>query len=316
MTAVRVPRSWLIAIALGAFSWSDAQRACAQAVALDLRACAAPAESAVRAIAAVELRGRLLPSAVTDERVQSTVRVRCDERTAELQLVETGAHRSVNLASVPETLRARLLALAVAELATDLPAAASAAQTPAAPAREDTTNAPPASTSFARAPRFTLGLSAGVQLAPLFGALGSLSLLFALRGPLRLYAAFELAQARADVEGGRVRMRTAALRLGPALGLSRPRGGCFIGLGARAARQQFAGESRDERYDARSFSALSLGPSVFGGGQVQLAPHIAVLIEAAATHQLRATRLHVGGEKTRSLSAFEAGLRLGVGASW
>ena len=306
-------RSRLAVIALVASSLCLSERARAQTVALDLRACSAPSEEAVRALLALELRERLVaPGAEEARRADSTVVVRCDQRAAELEVRDSDARRVVDLTSVPEPLRARLLALAIADLATGM---LEAARAQGSVATDEVVPEPPPVTRALSA-RFVLGLSAGVQLAPLLGVIGGLSLWMALRGPLRLYAALELAQARGAVDGGHVRMRLAALRIGPALALERARAGVMLGAGARAAWHHFAGEPGEGSAQARSFSALSLAPTVFVGARLTLAPRWLLLLEAALSHQLRATRLRVEGGSTRSLLPLESAVRVGIGATW
>jgi hypothetical protein len=105
---------------------SMGSRAAGQSVALDMRACLEPAPREVRAVLTVELHEQLLAedeSVPADARV---VEVRCTRDQAELWLRGMGSRRTVALASVPPELRARLLALSVAELTRPQPLASSA----------------------------------------------------------------------------------------------------------------------------------------------------------------------------------------------
>jgi hypothetical protein len=313
----------------------------AQSVVLDLHECAeptAPAAEEVRALLALELRERLLPPAAVapavgaagagaEERLRAgswTVAVSCADQLATLRVLETGASRVVALNSVPEPLRPRLLALSIAELATriseppDPPPARKAAAAPAAAAASATPGRSPTEASAAqRPPRGMVALSAGAELTPLLGVVGALSLALRLRGPLFLYVALELAQARTEIDHGRARVRSATVRLGPALALERARFAAFAALGVRAAVQQFAGEPDDrELSEGRSFHQLSFAPSAIGAAQLRLSPRWFLSAELALSLQLRAQRLSVRGGESRTLSPFESALRAGGGVAW
>jgi hypothetical protein len=297
---------WLLAVAIVACV-GNARRARAQEVALDLSACSVPAAEEVRALASVELRDRLLTIEASAQASvpRFTVAVRCDERTASLLVRESGAERTVDLASVPPPLRARLLALSIAELTTDM------AEGRSEPARA--VLPVPAAPITRR--RVTVALSAGAQLAPLLGVLGSLSVWLMWRGPLRLYTSVDVGHARAPLDGGQVSMSTVALRAGPALAFERGRFEATVGLGVRAARHQFRGQPA-RAGAARSFSTLSLAPTAFVALQLRLTRHFLWLIDAGLTHQLRETRLEVRGGSPRVLSALETAVRSGVGVTW
>lgn len=298
---------WLIAAAVLASTWG-ATGVRAQEVALDLAACSAPARDAVRAHAALELRERLLPpGAPSDGSLRRfSVAVRCDDLRAELRVRETGAQRNVDLTTVPEPQRARLLALSIAELATDLPELRAPA--PRRTAAAVATNA--------HRPRVAVALGVGAQLAPVWGVLGGLSVWFALRGPLRLYASAELEHARTRVDGGHVRALTTGLRLGPALAAERARVAGMFGVGVRAALHHYRGVPGRADSDARSFSSLSLGPSAFLLFQVRLRSRWLWLLESSLTHALRETRMEIRGGSARVLSPLDLGVRSGVGYTW
>src|SRR5687768_17519145 len=90
--------------------------ALAQPVVLELAACPVPPPAEVRALVSLELKERLVgPQAAVPSTAQH-VQLSCSDIQAEVVLRETGARRSLSLASVPGALRARLLALAIAEL--------------------------------------------------------------------------------------------------------------------------------------------------------------------------------------------------------
>lgn len=91
-------------------------RAQAQDVALDMRACPSPRASDVRAVLAVELHEQLLSEGAAPPSGAHVVEVRCTSDAAELQLRGTETRRSLALSSVPPALRARVLALSIAEL--------------------------------------------------------------------------------------------------------------------------------------------------------------------------------------------------------
>lgn len=101
-------------------------RAAGQDIALDMHGCAHPAESEVRAVLNVELHNQLLTQeqlAPPDARI---VEVQCTRDKAELTLQKTASKRTLALTSVPPELRARLLALSIAELVRPQPPAARA----------------------------------------------------------------------------------------------------------------------------------------------------------------------------------------------
>ncbi len=95
---------------------SLASPARAEDVALDMTGCAQPSPSDVRAVLEVELQGQLRREDEAGPRGAQVVEVRCTSSDAHLWLRGTNARRTVTLTTVPPELRARLLALSVAEL--------------------------------------------------------------------------------------------------------------------------------------------------------------------------------------------------------
>ncbi|HEX5656257.1 MAG TPA: hypothetical protein VFX59_03640, partial [Polyangiales bacterium] len=95
-------------------AWMLVSRAHAQSepIALDTRACASVDGAELRRILALERRVEDTPGSLQ-------VDLRCDSDRAWLRA--EGTTRELELASVPEGLRARLLALAIAELRPTLP---------------------------------------------------------------------------------------------------------------------------------------------------------------------------------------------------
>jgi hypothetical protein len=327
--------------------------AAAQSVALDMRACAEPAPRDVRAVLTVELHEQLAGEeevAAADARV---IEVRCTRDEAELWLRGTASRRIVALASVPPELRARLLALSVAELVRpQLPAsgAAGAAAIGAAPQRrteaasdrpsssagrgdevadaesEDEADAPQsAEPEFvglddagqrAQPPRF-LWIGAEVQATPLVGLGGALSFRAKLAPWLASSSAISLGESRADIDSGRLRALSVSLRTGLAWLAQSPRASLHAGAGVRGRWLKLTGEPADEsRTAAKHFDAWSLGPALFTGASLRLAAPVFLALELELHHALREVRANVEEGEPRTLSPLRMSAVLGAGLAW
>jgi hypothetical protein len=337
-------------------------RAAAQSVALDMRACAEPAPRDVRAVLTVELHEQLLGE---DEGLPADARVievRCSRDEAELWLRGTAA-RTVALGSVPRELRARLLALSVAELvrpqlsAADPAAGATAAGAGStagagadgAPAHDsEAANAQPsyadgergeiaedaeaepdelesAEPEFvgvddagpsARPPRF-LWIGAEAQVTPLVGLGGALLFRAQLLPWLAWSSAVSLGESQTDIDNGKLRALSVSLRTGLAWLVQGPRASFHAGGGIRGRWLKLTGEPSDETSTAaKHFDAWSLGPALFAGATVRLAPPVFLALELELHHALREVRANVEEGKARTLSPVRTSAVLGAGLAW
>jgi hypothetical protein len=290
----------------------------AEAVALDMSACAAPEPEQVRALLALELHARLLKP---DDLVPASalhVAVRCSADEARLALPDRAVERVLDLASVPSELRARLLALSIAELlqqAVPAPGAAPPALAPPPPPAPATPA--PARAKAPQLPRFLLWGGLEASATPLF-ALGG-SLLFRLR-ILRLFAwssALGFSQGRVSIDRGKLRVQSVALRTGPALLLENAHGSLQLGLGARLGWLGLRGEPADaDAVAAQSFNSWSVGPAGFTGGALRLGRRAVIALELELAHTLRRVRADVEGGGARTLGALHTSAVLGAGATW
>jgi hypothetical protein len=303
--AVFVASAWLC---LGQAAW-------AQSVALDLSACDEPAPGDVRALLVLELRDRLLNEGESAPPDAQHVQVSCSQGEAQLWLRDTELRRTVPLSSVPPALRARLLALSVAELTRppQLAPAAPATVTPAKPVPR----AQPLVEPSARPPTYLLWLGAQAQALPLFGLGGSLLLRVRIRELLAWSSAFSLAEARSAIDRGTLWVRSTSLLSGPALLLEHARFSLHVGVGARAGLLQLSGEPADAQSTAAaSFDAWYIGPALFAGATWSFGSHACLALELEVDHALRGVRADVQGVGARTLTAWRAGAVLGAGVAW
>jgi hypothetical protein len=285
-------------------------------VALDLDACAAPAPGEVRALLALELRERLLPEGAPMPSDALQVEVRCSETEAELLRRDTGLQRTVAVASVPATLRARLLALAIAELTRPVPAAAATAAVPP-PAPTPAPPVPPPPARAARRARYALWAGLEGQATPLLGLGGSLLLRVRVRQWFGWSSALSFGQTRTEIDRGELRVRGTSLRSGPALLLERGRTTLELGAGARGGLMQLGGEPSDAQSTAAAdFDAWFVGPALFAGASVELGAHVILALELELAYAAPRIRADVEGGGARTLSAWRSSAVLGVGAAW
>jgi hypothetical protein len=294
----------------------------AQVVGLDLQGCAEPAPADVRALATLELRGRLRQGGDADAELH--IVVSCTGERAELRAVEPGDVRSVALGSVPVGLRARLLALAIAELAS---VPGGVRTTPAEVSAPDQTATPPPRLYLPSAsrperttrPRSAAIVAAGASLsvAPVVGGAASVSSLVRVVDRLSFTGALRLGQTRTDIDGGRVRLRSLVLRSGPATTVERARWLGYAGLAARVELLELAGGARAASlFRAARVRTFVIGPALFAGVLLALGGHAVLGLEAELAHLLRAVDVEVRGGQTRTLSPWRLTLDALVGLRW
>ncbi|MDB4977708.1 MAG: hypothetical protein JWN48_6049 [Myxococcaceae bacterium] len=295
--------------------------AAAQSVALDLSGCAAPPAREVRILSALELRGRLVERAAA---AQLHIAVTCRDARASLHSDEREESRELDLATVPPPLRARLLALAIAELAHGEargdPAPALQEAGPAAPRtleRLQTEHGVRARAGAARGLRGFVVAGVSLQALPAWSAGAALSSLVRLTGLLAWSGALSLAQTRHDLDGGTLRIRSLGLRGGPALVLERARSLFYAGVAARLSLYALHGQPSD-RSAARAggFRTVVAGPELYGGAALALGRHALIGFELELAEQLRELRVEVEGGRASTLSSWRCALSLLAGAQW
>lgn len=296
------------------------ERAQAEAVALDLTACAEPPERDVRTLAALELRGRLVERAPAEAALQ--IVVRCEDERALLSLSSSGstsAPRSIDLSTVPEALRARLLALAIAELAR-APSEPEPVVEPVLSSEPAPVQSPEPAPARPREPaRWNSQIAAGVELqaAPMLLLSGTLSTLVRALGPLGFSGLLSLGQGRREIDLGTLRVRQLGLRAGPAFLFTRPRYRLHAGVAARVSLLALRGEADDRTVaTARSFRTVVAGPAVFAGSSLALGRHFMLGLEAELAHLLREVRADVSGARSSTLAPLRVSLSLLLGARW
>ncbi|HEY6877692.1 MAG TPA: hypothetical protein VI299_06710, partial [Polyangiales bacterium] len=210
MRCLRIARLEALAACLCLwFSWSSASQADSAQGTLDMSACSEIDASEVRRILSLEL-------SVSDASSDDTreVRVECDRATARLS--SRDRTRTLALESVPEPLRARLLALAIAELG---PRASGVAAEPsgAPPAERPPSVAP----VRPRAPqRSQLWLGAYGQRGSAWAAGATLGFTSSLRRMWAWSSGAAFTQGTHAIDRGQLRVRHASLYAGPALQLA------------------------------------------------------------------------------------------------
>jgi hypothetical protein len=311
----RRARAWAALIAGVLVSASTAARA--DAVQLSFAGCERLDTAELRALVELELRGQGADAAPAG----SEVRVRCDGERTELVLHGTEAARSFTLGGVPERLRARVVALAVVELSR-----------PAAPVEEapvpveEPVRAPapvpapvPARAAIVERPvtRVRLWMAPLAAALPLPAAGGALLLDLSLGRLLTLSVSVDASSGRGSLDRGTLQLQSYALRLGPALALTR---GAFVfalGAGARVGMFVLRGEPDDTRTTAgRDVRALSAAGALFGSVLLELPHRLVAGLGLEADRELRRVRADVAGGGARTLSPYRVAAVLGLGARW
>jgi hypothetical protein len=255
-----------------------------EAIALDTSACEVDA-SELRRILALERR--------LEDGARLQVELRCDRERAWLRAGPTT--REIELASVPEALRARLLALAIAELR----------PTP-----------PPAAISRPAGPqRFRLWLAAHGLLSSLAAAGAQLGFTTRLNPWSALTSGAAFTQGSLAIDRGELRVRHASVHAGLAV-QREGRLTMMTGAGVRAGWLGLRGLPSEARVRGQRFDTWFVGPTLFGSAALGFATHGFVLLGLELTHSIREVHAEVRGGRTRTLSPWLGGASLGVGASW
>jgi hypothetical protein len=305
---------FVLGFALFACAWSCASQARAQQVALDASACSELPESELRALLTLELHTRLLDPHDSEPPDSEHVDVRCAGDAAELARMSTGAKRTLSFAGVAPPLRARVLALAIAELLRpdDKPAGPEAA--PQAKAPEELAEARAAKPDE---PRYHLWAGVNGGALPLLSLGGALLLRVSI---MRLFAwssSFSFSQGRTGIDLGELRVRDLSLRTGPALSFVLAPVTLLMGAGVRVSLLRLAGEPHDKRAaQARSFDSWLFVPSLFLGAAVTLARGAFLALDLDFGHALRRVRADEEGAGAHTLSAWRASAVLGAGFQW
>jgi opacity protein-like surface antigen len=309
----------------------SSERARAQAVVLDLSGCAEPSPSEVRALLGVELHDQLVGEGDLVPGDAQTVEVRCTQAEAELRVRETALRRVVALASVPAGLRARVLALSIAELARPQPIAAPPQVPPPTEVATEPEESEPdveadaeaeaeaefPDDPFTRPASYALWAAAEGQATPLLGFGGSVLLRVKLQELLAWSSAVSIGQARTDIDRGKLRVLSVSLRTGLALVLESSRASFHVGAGVRGGWLQLTGEpSVAADTAAAHFDAWFVGPALFGGVSWRVASHVFIALELEVDHTLREVRANVEGGEARTLSPWRSSGALGAGLAW
>lgn len=279
---------------MGALIVLVAGRAPAQSepIALDARTCTTVDTGELRRILALERRLANGPGALH-------VELSCDHDRALLR--GAGASRVLELASVPEPLRPRLLALAIAELRTPVAPLASTAPAALAPVRPQ---------------RFRLSIAAHGQRSSLFAAGAELGFSARLSAWIAWQSTATFTQGSLAIDHGDLRVRHASLGSGAALQRELGLVTLAAGGGVRAGWLGLRGLPRERGVRGQRFDTWFVGPSAFGSVALRFLRHGFGLLSLSLTHTVRELRADVSGGRARRLSPWLAGASLGVGASW
>lgn len=287
----------------------------AQPVVLELSACPVPAPDEVRALVSLELKERLVSGQALSPADAQHVQLSCSDIQAEVVLRDTGARRSLSLVSVPEALRARLLALAIAELTSQHRGLKEPPREPPVAPEQPKALAP--HEQPAPRPRYLLAGGAELSATPLLGAGGVLAFVWRVGSWLALDSSLNAGQARTPIEGGTLRVRSVSLRTGPALVVQRSGWLLQLGLGVRAGIRFLAGEPDDPRTaQAADFHGWFVAPAVSGGLGYLLGRHGLLAFSLELDYTLPRVRAEVGGGGVKSLSAWRSTALLSAGVVW
>jgi hypothetical protein len=237
---------------------------------------------------------------LVDEPGALRVQVRCDETLATLRARD--AVRTVELASVPEALRPRLLALAIAELRPAPPAP------PATPPRIPSAHQDPQ--------RYRLWIGAHGQLSSLRAAGAQLQGSAQLHSILAWSSSVTFSQGTLAIDRGDLRVRHVSISSGPALQRELGHITLLARLGLRAGWLGLRGLPSEANVQGHRFDTWFVGPSVFGSAAVRVSQHGLVALGLELTNTVRQLHAQVRGGDERVLSTWLGGATLGVGASW
>jgi hypothetical protein len=222
------------------------------------------------------------------------------------------------MTQVPAELRPRLIALAVAELASmpteAVAPAAAALPEPTAPTLDAATPppAPPPSE-----PRFALGLGGLGQITPLRSAGGALAFDARLLRHFAWSARAHYAQGQRAIDLGTLHMTQLGMRTGPELVVGYAPIALFAGLGARVSLLRLRGEASDaETASGRRVRKLVAGPDLHAGVRLVLGQHGFLALELVAFYAMRALRVQTAGGSVRTLRGLYTEATLGGGFAW
>lgn len=297
---------------LGAFC----ARVHAEHVALDMSGCPDVSEAELRSLLALELPTRLVAADQPEPSDSEHLRVQCTVSDATLTRSELGRSRTIALSNVPLPLRARVIALAIAELVRPEPAKPSAPP-PGQVAKVAPPTPPPAPATPRTRDRYHLWAAVQGSALPLIALGGALALRVSIRPLFAWSSAFSFSQRRSAIDRGELRVQDMSLRSGPALSFTLASWTLLLGAAAKVSYMRLSGEAADRSATrARTFEAWLLAPTLFAGTSVSLGRGAFAALELEAGHALRRLRADVQGGGARTLSAFRASALLGAGFQW
>jgi hypothetical protein len=314
----RAPRGLLTIAFVALWLWLGAfsARARAEHVVLDMSGCPDVSEAELRSLLVLELPTRLVPPDQPAPPDSEHVQVRCSPSQVTLMRAELGSARTLALSTVPLPLRARVIALAIAELVRPLPAKPSAPAPAAAPTVPPT--APPVAARV-RSESERYHLWAGVHGAalPLFSLGAALVLRVSIRPLFAWSSALSFSQRRTAIDRGELRVQDISLRSGPALSFALAPWTLTLGVAAKLSYVRLTGEASDRSATrARAFDEWLFVPTLFAGAAVALGRGAFAALELEVGHALRRLRADVEGGGARTLSAWRASALLGAGFQW
>ncbi|MFT3927765.1 MAG: hypothetical protein QM778_34880 [Myxococcales bacterium] len=301
-------------------------------VTITFTSCEVPSPSEVRALLAIELREDLLPDgtgeletggAAREQRADYHVQVQCSGHEAQVTVRETAATRTIALAKEPVELRARLLALAIAEQVSPasepVPTKAQTATTePAIVQPDPQAVAPlPRSTPRASAAEHFAWAALQLQASPLLGPGVTLGLSQRIWRLLSWSSSLSYSFARSSLDDGELRVQQTSVNTGPALHLAFSDLVLELGAGMRAGWLGLRGEPDDAaRVRGKRVDTWLAGPSLFGALFVNAGKRGFGMLALELAYTLRKVHADVQGGGGRTLSALWGAASLGGGFAW
>jgi hypothetical protein len=283
---------------------------------LSLEGCAEADAGEVRRLLALELSERL--SDAEQDAAENGLHVRCAGDYAELSRVGEPVQRRLAMTQVPAELRPRLIALAVAELAS-MPieaVAPAAAALPEPPGPTLDTPAPPPAPPPSE-PRFAVGLGGLGQITPLRSVGGALAFETRLLRHFAWSARAHYARGQRAIDLGTLYMTQLGMRTGPVLRVSYAPITIFAGLGARLSLLRLRGEATDAEIAlGKRVQKLVAGPDLHVGVRLVLGQHGFLALELVEFYAMRALRIQTVGGSVRTLRGLYTEATLGGGFAW
>jgi hypothetical protein len=282
---------------------------------LTLEGCTETDAREVRRLVALELSEG--PREVEDGAVDQGFHVRCAGDYAELSRRGEPVQRRLAIAGVPVELRPRLIALAVAELASMPAEPAAPAQVPEPPAaRIDAPSTTPPPTPTAE-PRFYVGAGALGQVTPVRSMGGALSFEARLLRHFAWLTRAHYARGQRSLDLGTLHMTQLGVRTGPELTGNYAPFTLSIGLGARMTLLRLRGESDDaETAVGKRVQRLVAGPDLHVGLLLAMGRHGFLALDFGGYYAMRALRVRTLGGSARTLRGLYAEATLGGGLAW